>query len=203
MQEQEVIKILKDNLNFNQEAIDKLKIFSNSLIKANQNHNFISRNTESIIWERHILDSAQLVKFIDFNQGPMADLGTGAGFPGIVLAIFNQNKAFHVKLFEKSKVKRNFLEKVIESLSINATISSNIYENEINAKTIVCRAFKKLESVIQVSREIVKKPHRLIILKGQNAQKEAEKAFKKYKYTYKLENSMTNKYSKIIIMKFD
>ena len=59
--------------------------------------------------ERHILDSAQLVKFIDFKSGSLADLGTGAGFPGVVIAIFNENKDFHVKLYEKSPVKRNFL----------------------------------------------------------------------------------------------
>ena len=61
------------------------------------------------------------------------------------------------------------------------------------------RAFKKLEKIIQVSREIAKKPHKLIILKGQNAQEEAIKAFKNYKYSYKLENSMTDKNSKILI----
>ena len=64
---------------------------------------------------------------------------------------------------------------------------------------IVSRAFKKLDKIIQVSREIAKKPHKLIILKGQNAQEEANKAFKSLKYSYKFESSMTDKKSKIII----
>ena len=68
---------------------------------------------------------------------------------------------------------------------------------------IVCRAFKKLDKVIQVSREIAKKPHKLIILKGQNAQVELKKSFKTKKYPYKLENSMTDKNSKIIIMEIN
>ena len=68
---------------------------------------------------------------------------------------------------------------------------------------IICRAIKKLDYVIQVSREIVKKPHKLIILKGQNAQEEIEKSFKNKKYPYKLLRSMTNKDSKIIMMEIN
>ncbi|MDC0618703.1 16S rRNA (guanine(527)-N(7))-methyltransferase RsmG [Pelagibacteraceae bacterium] len=203
MQEQEVIKILKKDLNFSKDSISKLKSFSESLIKANQKHNFISKKTVSDLWERHILDSAQLVKFIDFKAGSLADLGSGAGFPGVVLAIFNENRAFHVKLFEKSPVKREFLQQIINKLDINANVLSNVYENEIKSDFIVCRAFKKLDQVIQVSREIVKLPHKLIVLKGQNAQEELNKAFKNKKYPYKLEKSMTNEESKIIIINFN
>ena len=202
MQEQEVIKILKKDLNFSEVSIDKLKSFCNQLILANQKHNFISKNTESNVWHRHILDSAQLVKFIDFKKGSLADLGSGAGLPGIVLAIFNRNKDFHVKLYEKSPVKRIFLKKIAENLNLNVKILSNIIDEEIFSETIVCRAFKKLEKVIQVSREIAKKPHKLIVLKGQNAQEELNKAFKIKKYPYKLEKSMTDKESRIIIIKF-
>ena len=72
----------------------------------------------------------------------------------------------------------------------------------IDTEYIVCRAFKKLETVIQVSREIAKKSHKLIILKGQNAQEDLKKAFNKEKYDYKLENSITNEESKIIIVDF-
>ena len=203
MQEDDVIKILKNDLKFTEDHILKLKLFSNSLIKANQNHNFISKNSEKDIWQRHILDSAQLVKFINFKKGSLADLGTGGGFPGIVLAIFNGEKDFHVKLFEKSPVKRKFLEYITSKLKINAEILSNIYENDLNADFIVCRAFKKLEQIIQVSREIAKRPHKLIVLKGQNAQEELNKAFKIKKYDYKLEISITSNESKIVIINFN
>ena len=160
----------------------------------------ISKSTESHIWLRHILDSAQLVKFIDFSCNSLADLGTGAGFPGLVIEIFNKNKAFHVKLFEKSPVKRQFLLKVIKELRLNAEVLGDIRDERLDVDIIICRAFKKLDYVIQVSREIVKKPHKLIILKGQNAQEEINKSFKSKKYTYKLEKSITNINSKIILM---
>ncbi len=200
MQQLEVINVLKNDLNFTDQAIEKLKEFTNLVLKENKRHNLIAKSTENQIWVRHVLDSAQLVKFIDFSSNSLADLGTGAGFPGIVVEIFNKNKAFHVKLYEKSPVKRKFLLRVIESLSLNATVLGDIRDEKLDSDIIICRAFKKLDHVIQVSREIAKKPHKLIILKGQNAQQEINKTLKNKTYPYKLENSITNNDSKIILM---
>ena len=202
MQQLEVINILKKSLNFSDHSIEKLKKFTNLVLKENQNYNLIAKSTENQIWHRHILDSAQLVKFIDFKVNSAADLGTGAGFPGLVVEIFNKNKAFHVKLYEKSPVKRRFLTGVIKELSLNAEVLGDVRDEVIDSEVIMCRAFKKLDSIIQVSREIAKKSHKLIILKGQNAQEELKKAFNKEKYDYKLENSITNEDSKIIIVDF-
>ena len=200
MQQSKIINILKKDLNFGDVSIKKLIKFTNLVLKENKRYNLISKSTEKQIWLRHVLDSAQLVKFIDFSSNSLADLGTGAGFPGLVLAIFNTNKAFHVKLYEKSPVKRNFLMKVIKELGLNAMVFGDVREEVLDSNVIVCRAFKKLEQVIQVSREIAKKPYKLMILKGQNAQEELKNSFKKKKYPYKLEDSMTNKDSKIILM---
>ena len=200
MQDKEVINILQKQLNFTSKSIVALKIFVDALINVNKKHNFISKSTEADIWHRHVLDSAQLVKFINFSNGSLSDLGSGAGFPGLVLAIFNSNQDFHVKLYEKSPVKRAFLKQIINKLSINVDVKGNIYEEIVDSDYIVSRAFKKLEVLIQVSREIVKKSHKIIVLKGQNAQEDLKKAFKREKYAYKLEDSITNKESKIIIV---
>ena len=200
MQDKDIIKILQNQLNYSSKSVEKLKIFKNELLRANKKHNFISKSTEVDIWHRHILDSAQLVKFIDFSKGSLSDLGSGAGFPGLVLAIFNENKSFHVKLYEKSPVKREFLENVSKMLSLKVEIKGNVYDEIVDTNYVVSRAFKKLEEVIQVSREIVKRPHKLIVLKGQNAQEDIKKALKKKKYAYKFEESITNIDSKIIIV---
>ena len=199
MQEPEVIKILQEELNFTDQSIDKLKMFETELLNANKKYNFIAKSTEGSIWLRHILDSAQLVKYINFKKGSLSDLGSGAGFPGLVLAIYNQNFNFHVKLYEKSPVKKYFLDNMINKLKIKAVTYSNVFDGNIESEYLVSRAFKKLEKIIQVSREMAKKPHKLIILKGQNAQEEANKAFKSQKYSYKFESSMTDQKSKIII----
>ena len=203
MQQLKVINILKNDLNFTDQSIDKLKIFVNLVLQENKNHNLIGKSTETQIWERHILDSAQLVKFIDFSTKSLADLGSGAGFPGLVIEIFNKNKAFHVKLYEKSPVKRQFLMTVIAKLSLNAEVLGDVQDEVLDSEIIVCRAFKKLSQIIQVSREIARKPHKLIILKGQNAQEEINNSLKTKKYSYKLENSITNRNSKIILMKIN
>ncbi len=203
MQQLDVIKILKKDLNFKDESIEKLKKFVELVLIENKNHNLIAKSTEATIWDRHILDSAQLVKFIDFNALSLADLGSGAGFPGLVIEIFNKNKDFHVKLYEKSPVKRRFLKSVIEELDLKAEVLGDIREEVLDSDIIVCRAFKKLDQVIQVSREIAKNPHKLMILKGQNAQDEIKNSFKTKKYPYKLEDSMTSKDSKIILMEIN
>jgi 16S rRNA G527 N7-methylase RsmG len=108
-----------------------------------------------------------------------------------------------VKLYEKSSVKRKFLMGVIKELSLNAEVFGDVKDEVIESEIIICRAFKKLDQIIQVSREIAKKPYKLMILKGQNAQKEINNSSKTKKYSYKLESSMTNKDSKIILMEIN
>ena len=202
MREKEVQSILLHKLHFSQDAIYKLDIFCKELIKYNQNYNLIAKSTEENIWDRHVLDSAQLVKFINFHDGSsLSDLGTGAGFPGIVLAIFNRNTKFHVKLYEKSKVKNKFLFAICKNLNINAYIYENDYNShEINSNYVVSRAFKKLNEHIRISREIVKVSHKLIILKGRSAEEEVKKLNKDLNYRYSLEKSITSPDSKIVIV---
>ena len=156
MKEQEAIEILRNKLKFTDNNLNDLVIFRNLLLEYNANYNLISKSTEDSIWCRHILDSAQLIKYFDFNTSSvLADFGSGAGFPGIVLSIFNKNPKFHVKLYEKSPIKREFLNNIREKIKIKVEIIENIYENEIDADIIVLRAFKKLGQIIKISREIV------------------------------------------------
>ena len=202
MKEKEVQSILLNKLGFSQDALYKLDIFCREVIEYNQKFNLISKSTENNIWNRHVLDSAQLVKFIDFKDGfSLSDLGTGAGFPGIVIAIFNKNPKFHVKLYDKSRVKKKFLTKVCDKLNIKAEIYDNDYRSHlIDSEFIVSRAFKKLEEHIRISREIIKVNHTLIILKGQSAEEEIKKLNINFKYTYSLKNSITSPDSKIVIV---
>ena len=202
MREQEVKSILLNELNFTQDALYKLDIFCNEVIEYNKKFNLISKSTINDIWERHILDSAQLVKFINFYDGlSLSDLGTGAGFPGIVLAIYNRNPKFHVKLYEKSRVKTKFLALLCRKLNIKAAIYENDFmKHEISSKFIVSRAFKKLEEHIRISREIIKVNHKLIILKGRTAEEEIKNLNNDLNYSYSLENSISSPESKILII---
>ena len=196
-----VQELLLNNLGFTQENVNKLKIFHDELLRYNKKFNLISRSTENDIWSRHFLDSAQIVKFIHFQDNKsLCDLGSGAGFPGMVLAIFNKNPNFHVKLYEKSPLKCDFLSKIAKITDTKAEIMTGSYSSyKIDSSYIIARAFKKLPEMIRISREIAKKSHKMIILKGKNAQEEINKAFQSTNFKYKLENSITDKQSKIII----
>jgi len=202
MKEPKVIEILKNELEFSESSIKKLEKFHNYLLEYNKRYNLISKNTEKSIWNRHILDSAQIIKFIDASkENKIVDFGSGAGFPGLIIGIYNDNVRFHVKLYEKSPVKRAFLSNIKKKLDIkNIDIENDVYGKIISADVIVCRAFKKLEEILRISREIVKKPHKLIILKGKNAQSEINNVSLGSNYSYKIEKSITDDNSKIIIV---
>ena len=90
MNKEEVQSHLLKKLNFSSDDLNKLSIFHDELLRFNKRYNLISKSTESDVWSRHILDSAQIVKYIGFDDGKsLSDMGSGAGFPGLVLAIFN------------------------------------------------------------------------------------------------------------------
>lgn len=198
-----VIHILKFKLKFNKEKLDKMAFFANSVLKFNKKYNLVSKSTEKAIWSRHILDSAQLVKFIDFfNGNGVSDLGSGAGFPGIVLGIYNPNYSFHVKLYEKSPVKCEFLRKNISNLKLKIdVIEGNVNSMKIASDYIVCRAFKKIPELLRISRENIKKPNKLIVLKGKKIENEVKNAFIREKIRYKITESITEAGSKILIIK--
>ena len=194
--------ILRKDLNFSEKHISKLRFFAKKLLEFNKSYNLISKSTENDLWNRHILDSAQLVNHIDtFKCDGIADLGSGGGFPGIVLAIFYDNFNFHVKLYEKSAVKAKFLKKIVNELNLKAKVM-NIDVNlvKIDVNYITCRAFKKLPYILNISREKCIKKHKIIIMKGKNAQEEINKALKDVIFKYRLEKSITDKKSKIIIL---
>ena len=202
MKADDIKDILVKKLKFTHQDIEKLNKFHDELLKYNKKYNLISKSTENEIWSRHILDSAQIVNFIDFkNLNSLADLGTGAGFPGIILAIFNKNHKFHVKLYEKSKVKCNFIRIIIDKLNIYCNLYENDYQShKIDSNYIVCRAFKKLPELLRISREIVRKSHKLIILKGKSAQEEVKNLSKELIYKYRLEKSISNNELGILIV---
>ena len=196
--------ILAKDLNFNEKKLKLTESFVQEVLNYNQKYNLISKQSEKEIWNRHVLDSAQLVKHIDHkNFNSLSDLGTGAGFPGIILSIFYSDIiTFHVKLYEKSKVKVDFIKAIIKKLKLkNAYVYDNDYQYHIlDTDYILCRAFKKLPEIIRISRETSKKSHKLIVMLGKSAQEELNKASKDLIYKYKLVPSITASDSKIIII---
>ena len=197
-------QILSKNLKFNAKKIELIEEFVKDVLIYNNKYNLISKSSEKKIWKRHVLDSAQLIKLLDHKSfNSLADLGTGAGFPGILLSIFYSDiLTFHVKLYEKSRVKVNFLRGILKKLRLtNTYIYDNDYQSHIiDSDYIICRAFKKLPEILRISRETAKKPHKLIVMLGKSAQEEINKASKGMNYKYKLVPSITESDSKILLV---
>ena len=200
--ETDVKRILTQNFKFDAIKIKKLDDFVKSLLIYNKKRNLIAKSTEKDVWCRHVLDSAQLIKFIDDKEcSGIADLGSGGGFPGIILAIFFQNFNFHVKLYEKSPIKSAFLSNISKKLGLNCKIiCGDVNSLKIQSNYIVCRAFRKLPHILNISRENCAKKHKIIVMKGKNAQEEINNTSQMKNYKYRLENSITNNDSKIIIL---
>ena len=196
--------VLTKNLNFSDKKLELIELFVEEVLNYNQKYNLIAKSTEKDIWNRHVLDSAQLTKYIDHkNSKSLSDLGTGGGFPGIILSIFYSDfLTFHVKLYEKSKVKVNFIKFIIDKLGLrNVYIYDNDYQSHIiDSNYIVYRAFKKLPEILKISRETIKKPHKVIAMLGKSAQDEINKVSKDLIYKYKLANSITSSDSKILLV---
>ena len=196
--------ILREKLNFNEEKLNKIDSFVNNVLNYNKKYNLISSSTENDIWYRHVLDSAQLVKYIDSNKfKSLSDLGTGAGFPGIILSIFFSDViSFHVKLYEKSNVKIDFLKEQIQRLNLNnVSLYDNDYQShKLSSDYFVFRAFKKLHEILRISRETITGPHKLIVMMGKSAQDQLNKASKADINKYKLVPSITSKDSKILLL---
>ena len=183
------------------DLIEKNKIrltkYVDFLIEYNNKINLIGKSTINDIWDRHITDSLQLVKNIDNYNIKIADLGSGAGLPGIPLSIIGIKE---VHLFEKSVRKCEFLEQA-KNFSNNKIVVRNENLNEIkkeNFDIIVSRALADLNTLLHFSKNLSTKSTKLLFLKGKKIYNEIEEAKKYWHFDYKLIDSITSNEGKII-----
>jgi 16S rRNA (guanine527-N7)-methyltransferase len=182
----------------NLEYHHKLERFRQLVLEENQKMNLISKSTENSIDTRHIQDSLQLLHYIK-SEKIIVDLGSGSGFPGIILAI--AKKDIKVFLCEKSNKKAIFLNKVKKELSLENVIifNKNMQENFPNIKEesflITARAFKSLKEILDLlalHNIFEKYLISLLLLKGKNIIIELDKAKMQYNFTHELNKSITN-----------
>ena len=185
------------------ETITSLKKYENSLIDANKSLNLIGKSTVNEIWMRHFLDSVQVIDFIDKNNKTLIDIGSGAGFPGLVLAIVLKDRKIplKVKLIEKSPKKVKFLKKLIDELHLNVEIiNKNIFEypKKISEDVFVVRAFKPLEIILQLIHNQAENWKKIFIYLGKTGKSELLQASKFWDIEYKQRVSITNNDSTVI-----
>jgi 16S rRNA (guanine527-N7)-methyltransferase len=159
-----------NGLNVSRETFLDFENYISMINEKNKEINIISQKTSSkkSIIERHIIDSAQIIDFVDFNCNTTTDLGSGAGMPGIVVAIIlkNMKNSMNVHLYEKSYHKSRFLKEVSEKLNLNTKIfQKNIFEiKNLETGTIMSRAFKPMPVVLDLVYENFSKYKNLIFL---------------------------------------
>ena len=196
---------LMNLLQVSRETIKSLNVYETLLLENNRKLNLISKSTESIVKTRHILDSAQVIDFIDKNSKICADLGAGAGFPGIVLSIlFRERKSpIRMHLYEKSPKKCQFLSKIVKKLDLNALVfEKNVFEQKnLEAGTIVARAFKPIQSVFEIVTKNFKDFKNLILFLGKNGKRVLLDASKVWEFEYKERKSITSNDSLILNIK--
>ena len=194
-------------LNVSRETCIDFEKFILLIREKNKEINIISAKTDknSIIRERHIIDSAQAIDFIDINDTICSDLGSGGGLPGIVLAIMmkNLNKSMKFKLYEKSHHKSVFLRDVSKQLNLNIeVIEQNIFEmSNLSSDTVIGRAFKPLPIVLELMTKNFANYKNLILFMGKNGKQALKDAFKDWKFEYKEKMSLTSDDSFLIKIK--
>ena len=201
-------KILKKFFpNVSRETCIDLEKYIDLIIQENNVINLISRanvNREYIL-KRHIIDSMQIIDFIDFNQKKIIDLGSGSGLPGIILSILSKNNGSKIKtaMYEKSFHKVNFLKQVSSNLNLNTEVlKENIFDHTDNDKVIITsRAFKPLPVVLELLNTNFKNFKNLIIFMGKTGNEILTESLKKWKLDYETKKSITSNDSFILNIK--
>jgi 16S rRNA (guanine527-N7)-methyltransferase len=196
-----------NHLNVSRETFLDFENYITMILEKNKKINIISQNTASkrAIIDRHIVDSAQIIDFVDLNSNTTTDLGSGSGMPGIIVAIIlkNMNNNMNVHLYEKSYHKSQFLKEVSEKLNLKTKIfQKNIFEiKNLETGTIMSRAFKPMPVVLDLVFKNFTKFKNLIFFMGNSGKKVFENSKKKWELEYEQKKSLTNKDSFLVNIK--
>ena len=190
------------NVQVSRETISSLKKYEDLLIKHNSGLNLVGKSTINEIWSRHFLDSAQVIDLIDKNINSCIDIGSGAGFPGLVLALLLKHKKSQVnfKILEKSPKKCNFLKIVSSELGLDTEIICQDIKNikKIDCDFAIARAFKPLPEIFEIIHSKINFSAKLVLFLGAKQSGLLDEASKKWNMEYKQRKSITSNDSLII-----
>ena len=207
--EQEIINSFSklSSINVSRETYLDFESYTSMILEKNKQINLISQKTEkkNTFFDRHLLDSAQIIDFIDLNSNTTTDLGSGGGMPGIIIAIMLKNlkKNTKIYLYEKSHHKSHFLRDVSKKLKLKTEIiQKNIFEiKNLQTGTIMSRAFKPMPVVLNLVHQNFLSYKNLIFFMGQNGKKILEKSLKDWDLDYTEKKSLTNQNSFLLNIK--
>tara|TARA_B100001063_G_scaffold178536_1_gene167499 strand:- start:2484 stop:3131 length:648 start_codon:yes stop_codon:yes gene_type:complete len=195
------------DFNVSRETCSDLESLISMIQEKNKEINIISKKMceKKAIRERHIIDSAQIIDFIDLNNNTTSDLGTGGGMPGLIVAIFMKKikKKMKVNLYEKSYHKCAFLREVSKNLNLNTEIiQKDIFAvKNIETGTVMSRAFKPMPVILDLVNENFKKYKNVIFFMGASGRKILNDMLQEWDLDYKEKKSLTNDVSFILNIK--
>jgi 16S rRNA (guanine527-N7)-methyltransferase len=190
----------KARLNVPRETLERLEAFADLLAEENQRQNLVSRASLEQLWTRHILDSAQLVRFVPPEAPTWLDLGTGAGFPGLIAALLHPAR---VTLVEERKLRVDFLTRAAGLLGVAGKIE--ILGARVEAvparpfAAISARAFAPLDKLLALGARFATEETVWVLPKGRNAKSELEAARSSWQGDFRLEASLTDADAGIIV----
>ena len=196
-----------NHLKVSRETFLDFENYISMILEKNKKINIISQNTASkkAIIDRHIVDSAQIIDFVDLNSNTTTDIGSGGGMPGVIVAIIlkNMKNNMNVHLYEKSYHKSHFLKEVSEKLKLKTKVfQKNIFEiKNLETGTIMSRALKPMPVVLDLVYENFSKYKNLIFFMGKNGKKVFENSKMKWDLDYIEKKSLTSKDSFLINIK--
>ena len=193
--------------NVSRETCFDLESLISMIREKNNQINIISKKNTKIdeIRERHIIDSAQIIDFIDLNTNTTCDLGTGGGMPGLVIAIVMKKlkNSLKINLYEKSYHKCVFLNDVSKKLNLNTKIiHKDIFTvKNIETGTVMSRAFKPMPIILDLVNQNFRKFNNIILFMGERGKKILSETLKTWDLDYEEKKSITNNDSFIINIK--
>ena len=207
--EQEILNSYSklNSLNVSRETYLDFELFISMIIEKNKEINIISQETakNELIRERHIIDSAQIIDFVDLNSDTTSDLGTGGGMPGLIIAIVMKKvkNTMKINLYEKSYNKCVFLKEVSKKLKLNTEIiQKDIFEvKDIKTGTIMTRAFKPMPVILDLVNKNFKMYKNLVMFMGSSGKKVLNEVLNEWDLDYEEKKSLTNDESFLLNIK--
>lgn len=181
-------------LDVSRETLDRLHLYGDLLTKWQRRINLVGRDTLQDLWRRHMLDSAQLWRFISGDAASLVDMGSGAGFPGLVLAILAGNQGPKVSLIESDQRKCVFLNEVIRQTGVDARmVNERLEETTLPpADVVTARACAPLPKLLAYAHPRLKPDGVALILKGARADEELTEARKDWTMTLVRHTSLSD-----------
>ena len=195
------------HLNVSRETCNELESLISMIQEKNKKINIISKKMweKSAIRERHIIDSAQIIDFVDLNSNTTSDLGTGGGMPGLIVAIAMKKikNSMKIHLYEKSHHKCVFLKEVSKKMSLNTeVIQKDIFKiKNIETGTIMSRAFKPMPVILNIINKNFQKYKNIIFFMGANGRKILSDVLKEWELDFEEKKSLTSDHSFILNIK--